>query len=154
MEQLEEEKREATETTGVDVREVQAKDLPNDVERAVLASEDSGSIGKFRDTGALLNAYNNLQAEFTRKCQRLAEFENNAKSQAGSITFADTQEVLEFVKSNSELQNRLVTDFLTANIQPAPTLIASNVGGGIPFSAPPKPTTLAEAKEMAQKLLR
>ena len=74
-----------------------------------------GSIGKFKNTESLLNAYNNLQAEFTRKCQRLAEFENNAKSQAGSITFADTQEVLEFVKSNSELQNRLVTDFLTAN---------------------------------------
>jgi len=34
-----------------------------------------GSLGKFKNTESLLTAYNNLQAEFTRKCQRLKELE-------------------------------------------------------------------------------
>lgn len=32
-----------------------------------------GSLGKFKDAESLLSAYNNLQAEFTRKCQKLSE---------------------------------------------------------------------------------
>ena len=36
--------------------------------------EDSGSpVGKFSDAKALLDAYNNLQAEFTKKCQKLSD---------------------------------------------------------------------------------
>lgn len=39
-------------------------------------SSDSGSqYGKFKDAESLLTAYNNLQAEFTRKCQKLSELE-------------------------------------------------------------------------------
>ena len=33
----------------------------------------SGSLGKFKDAESLLEAYNNLQAEFTKKCQKLSE---------------------------------------------------------------------------------
>ena len=32
-------------------------------------------LGKFKDAESLLSAYNNLQAEFTRKCQKLSELE-------------------------------------------------------------------------------
>ena len=148
MEQLDNSK--ATETAAADVREVQAECLPNEIERAVVAGESSGSIGKFRDTEALLTAYNNLQAEFTRKCQRLAEYESAAKATQERITFADSAEIMEYVKANAQLQNQIITDYLTANIQPAPTLISSRVGGGIPLVAPPKPTTLAEAREIAK----
>ena len=34
-----------------------------------------GSFGKFKSAEALYEAYKNLQAEFTRKCQKLSEFE-------------------------------------------------------------------------------
>ena len=37
--------------------------------------EQGSSIGKFKDAESLLEAYNNLQAEFTRKCQKLAQYE-------------------------------------------------------------------------------
>jgi len=39
------------------------------------AEMPNGSLGKFKNTESLLSAYNNLQAEFTRKCQKLKEFE-------------------------------------------------------------------------------
>ena len=151
MEQLEN-MSEAAEAVVTEIREVQ-EDLPNDVEKAALASQNSGSIGKFKDTESLLSAYNNLQSEFTRKCQRLAEFESAAKALEGRLSFADNAEVLEYVKANNDLQTELLTAYLSANIQPAPAVIANRVGSGIPLSAPPKPTTLAEAKAIAKTLL-
>jgi hypothetical protein len=41
------------------------------------SQENDGSLlGKFKTTGDLENAYNSLQAEFTKKCQRLKVLEN------------------------------------------------------------------------------
>lgn len=37
--------------------------------------QEGSMFGKFKDAKNLLEAYNSLEAEFTRKCQRLAEFE-------------------------------------------------------------------------------
>lgn len=34
-----------------------------------------GSLGKFKDTKSLMDAYNNLQAEFTRKCQMISKLQ-------------------------------------------------------------------------------
>lgn len=39
---------------------------------------ENGSLGKFKDTESLLSAYNNLQAEFTRKCQALSQLQKEA----------------------------------------------------------------------------
>ncbi len=36
------------------------------------------SYGKFKDADALFNAYNNLEAEFTKKCQRIKELETGS----------------------------------------------------------------------------
>ena len=36
-------------------------------------SSSEGSLGKFKDAESMLKAYNNLQAEFTKKCQRLSD---------------------------------------------------------------------------------
>lgn len=41
-----------------------------------LIAQSEGSIGKFKDAESLLKAYNNLQAEFTKKCQKLSALEN------------------------------------------------------------------------------
>lgn len=43
------------------------------VEKVVDNVELNGSLGKFKDAQSLLTAYNNLQAEFTKKCQALSE---------------------------------------------------------------------------------
>lgn len=61
---------------------------------AAEAENDSGasgeevSYGKFKNAESLLNAYNSLQAEFTRRCQRLKELEEITKA----ANKADTEE--------------------------------------------------------------
>ena len=42
----------------------------------------SAVLGKFKDVNALARAYESLQAEFTRRSQRLKELEKIAKNQA------------------------------------------------------------------------
>lgn len=52
---------------------VQSEIVDDSGEGTACLCENDGSLGKFKDTKSLLNAYNNLQAEFTKKCQKLSE---------------------------------------------------------------------------------
>ena len=52
----------------------QLEQLQTEPENQSENSEGS-TFGKFKDAQSLLDAYNSLQAEFTRKSQKLAEFQ-------------------------------------------------------------------------------
>lgn len=61
----------------------------NIIEQPVLDNENIDSenqegsmLGKFKDAKTLLEAYNSLQSEFTRKCQKLAEFQKENEQNA------------------------------------------------------------------------
>ena len=60
------------------------------------------SLGKFKSSRALLEAYNSLQAEFTKKCQKLSELE---KEKTLEQTPEKKDERLEkFLSSNRDAQ--------------------------------------------------
>ena len=65
-------------------------------------TSNGSQYGKFKDAESLLTAYNNLQAEFTKKCQKLSELE---KTQ---------QQDLAPVFSKEDWQNK-VTDFINTH---------------------------------------
>lgn len=72
-------------------------------EKSVASDEgssqyDTADCGKFKNSKALLEAYNSLQAEFTKKCQKLSEFEKT--------------KVLE---QTPEFQDERLEKFLSAN---------------------------------------
>ncbi len=56
------------------------------------AKKDEVSYGKFKDADALYSAYNSLQAEFTRRCQRLKELEEADKKTAERKNLGETDE--------------------------------------------------------------
>ena len=75
--------------------------------------ENEGSLGKFKDTTSLLSAYNSLQAEFTKKCQKLSEItkqlnDNQTLNKEESMpVFADAnwqENVSNFLSKNTEAQ--------------------------------------------------
>lgn len=76
----------------------------------VNRAQDSndGSLGKFKDTQSLLNAYNSLQAEFTKKCQMLSEIQkqntDNVPEPVAPVYLDEdwTQKVYEFLENNKE----------------------------------------------------
>ena len=68
----------------------------------------SGSLGKFKDAESLLEAYNNLQAEFTRKCQKLSEVSKELEDKNS------TSQNIEPVYKSENWQTE-VNDFLVKN---------------------------------------
>lgn len=80
-------------------------------QQGISSSEQDGSqLGKFKDTQSLLSAYNNLQAEFTKKCQKLSELEkqNIQTQQAPEPVFMNenwSDKVTEFLNQNQDAKN-------------------------------------------------
>jgi hypothetical protein len=55
-------------------------------EIAQLEIQDGSMLGKFKDAKSLLEAYNSLESEFTRKCQKLAELQRENENYSKKIT--------------------------------------------------------------------
>ena len=72
--------------------------------------QEGSPLGKFKDTQKLLGAYNELQSEFTRKCQKLSEvqkqLEEQNQSQNGTAEIENNSKEKEFAWSN-KLENFL-----------------------------------------------
>ena len=81
-------------------------------EKSEAPETSNGSLGKFKDTESLLTAYNNLQAEFTRKCQKLKEIEKERENQSLEI---ENQSLFE-----KEDWQKEVVSFLNKNIEAKP----------------------------------
>lgn len=108
--------------------------------------EPSGGFGKFKSAEALLNAYNSLEAEFTRRSQRLRELEgreNCAQPRGEGAPAAHADADLE------EKLERAVDRALAAR---APYIMAE--GGGYAAAPPRRVATVEEAGRLARELFR
>lgn len=72
--------------------------------------QEGSPLGKFKDAQKLLGAYNELQSEFTRKCQKLSEvqkqLEEQNQSQNGTAEIENNSKEKEFAWGN-KLENFL-----------------------------------------------
>lgn len=121
--------------------------------------EVAADLGKFKDVKALLDAYNSLEAEFTRRSQRLKELEaSKAQPPAEAASGApspDTQNkasLYEAAAGDEEVKNRIIADYLmsVSSAKGAPM-----VTGGISVPSPKaRPATIREAGRLAQEFLK
>jgi len=75
------------------------------------STEGEGSpIGKFKNSEALLGAYNELQSEFTRKCQKLSDTEKKLQE----MTSLNTGKIEEIEKNEFAWQNK-ISEFLQSH---------------------------------------
>ncbi len=189
---------------------------PEQAQESILqkGSEKGAStpLGKFADSEELAKAYKALEAEFTRRSQRLRELEKSAEEgkQAGEQTegkqadweekvgnlfarypFARTlsAEIEEYIKQNNNiiaendcleyalinvlsnaladkaeaekqkdseeqkelLRQQIIGEYLSSLNKQAPKIMPR--GGLIPATAPLKPASIAEAGQLAKKIL-
>ena len=86
------------------------------VNEGSTGSSEGSPLGKFKDSESLLNAYNELQSEFTRKCQKLSETEkklqetntNQVSGDENSVSqdeFAWNNNVSEFLQSHKNAES-------------------------------------------------
>ena len=95
------------------MEEKNLEQLETEPEVQEMQSENSESsiYGKFKDAQTLLDAYNSLQAEFTRKSQKLAEIQKQMEENA---VFSKSDSLDEILKDTTNLEKykKEVTEIL------------------------------------------
>ena len=77
----------------------QSADSQNEEE---IGTEARDAVGKFKDADALLEAYNNLEKEFTKKCQRLSALERDKALEDKENEEKLDEKLSKFLLSNGE----------------------------------------------------
>lgn len=126
---------------------VQSEIVKEGEEGTTCTSLEQGSLGKFKDANSLLSAYNNLQAEFTKKCQKLSEVTKQIEQ---SVT-NDKKENLPIFANDNWQEN--VSDFLSKNSEAEKYSgeIASEILNDKSLQVSPNALELAWARVMQKK---
>ena len=75
---------------------------PSQVEEQKSEAENGEAVGKFKDANALLEAYNNLEKEFTKKCQRLSALEKDKIEEDRALDKQVDEKLSLFLSTNGE----------------------------------------------------
>lgn len=97
---------EATEGTAEtldNLKELEGSQVQEDMQHS--EAENGETVGKFKDANALLEAYNNLEKEFTKKCQRLSELEKDKIKEEEELNKKVEEKLALFLSSNGEATN-------------------------------------------------
>ena len=143
-------------------------------ENQVTANTAAAGLGKFKSVDALMSAYLSLEAEFTRRSQRLKELEEGSKARslpqsADGVT--DTQnaqsaeneapsqsaenskaELLQAALADSGVREAVIGEYLktVASNKSIPLIV-----GGVSSPAPKAmPKTVREAGALAERFLK
>ncbi len=118
--------------------------------------QEQVSLGKFKNVEALLSAYNSLEAEFTKRCQKIKELESAINSSDKEIS--PTEKIDENSNAptkniSEEEKNNILQEYLKGVLdkKQKPVLI-NGVGVGVktPIS---RPKTISQAGALAREIL-
>ena len=132
-----------------------------------LHEETGSKYGKFKDADSLFTAYNNLESEYTKKCQaysalkkeyeengRISPEEKEKKDEVLALSREEREKLLsEYILNNAQLKDKLIARYFDDLILPsAPRLISSERGSSV-VSPVSKPRTLDEAESIVKDIL-
>ena len=124
-----------------------------EAEKDITAAPD---LGKFKDVQTLLKAYSDLEAEFTRRSQRLKELEHGNKAETepdGAEASPSRQdELLKRALSDDKVRDAVIGEYLKGVAEGKGVTLLSG-GGGV--SAPRAvPKSVKEAGKLASEFLK
>ncbi len=128
---------------------------PAEAEKETGEEKEAVSLGKFKDVGALLNAYNSLQSEFTKRCQKIKELEG--KLETGDKTLVPPMESVNATTKQADTtfidKEKILKDYLLDVLGKKPSAIIMD-GAGVSVKTPVnRPKTIEEAGNLAKNLL-
>ena len=124
-----------------------------DTQTAVAEDNKGGkkeevSLGKFKDVGALINAYNSLQSEFTKRCQKIKELESKLDDKTDEKTIVPST-----TQTDDAKKEQILKEYLLDILGKQPSAVIMD-GAGVSVKAPiNRPTTILEAGNLAKNLL-
>ena len=120
-------------------------------------SKAASAPGKFRDVQTLLKAYTELEAEFTRRSQRLKELEKGNKSEAqpdgaAASSSPTEEELISCALKNEKVRGAIIGDYLKSVSEKKEVPLTAG-GGGI---AAPRvaPKSVKDAGKLAMEFLK
>ena len=124
-------------------------------------SNAAAELGKFKDVKALMEAYQALEAEFTRRSQRLKELEASKETEAPAAVAENAEAPSREAEKESgaeitlsmlgdEVKNAVIEEYLDGVFKKRGVPFVT--GGGAVATPRRTPTTLKEAGALAGKL--
>ena len=111
------------------------------------------SLGKFKDVNALLSAYNSLQAEFTKRCQRIKELEHSAAVDKDTPTEQSAKAENRTLSITEEEKQDFIKGYLKEIMgAKSKAIVMDGFGAGIKTPAN-KPKTVEEAGSLFKDML-
>ena len=117
----------------------------------------AAELGKFKDVQTLMKAYSDLEAEFTRRSQRLKELEKGNKADGlpdgaeSAPSPTDEEELLKSALGNARIRDAVIGEYLKGVSEAKGVPLVAG-GGGV--SAPRNtPKSVKEAGKLAQQFL-
>ena len=104
-----------------------------------VGENSAPDLGKFKSVDAPLRAYGELEAEFTRRSQKLKALEERGGADGNASTppqdAARDDELYRAVNENEGVRARVLSDYL-ASLKGVPLMTASGTGVPVPKSNP------------------
>lgn len=130
-----------------------------DAAEAEKTEQAATGLGKFKSVDALMKAYSELEAEFTRRSQRLKELEEGNKAHAHTDEDApsrgsenEREELLKLALSDAEIKNAVIGEYLKGVVQNKSIPL---ICGGVATPAPKiAPKSVKEAGAIAERFLK
>ncbi len=123
-----------------------------EAEKEITAAPD---LGKFKDVQTLLKAYSDLEAEFTRRSQRLKELEHGNKAETepdGAEASPSRQdELLKRALSDDKVRDAVIGEYLKGVAEGKGVTLLSGGGGSAPRAVP---KSVKEAGKLASEFLK
>lgn len=123
-----------------------------DTAEAEKEGKAAADTGKFKSVEALMSAYLALEAEFTRRSQRLKELEENKAAEAPSPECIDEERLLSAALGSKNVRDAVVGNYLKTVLDgKSVPLIVDGVSCAAPQSSP---KSVKEAGALVQQFLK
>ena len=116
-------------------------------------------MGKFENPQQLYEAYCALQSEFTKRCQKMAQMEKELeeakqnKTPSVSELLTDSEFINEYVLTNENVASAVVSAYLKS-LRNKNKISVLGADGAVALFVSKKPSSLKEAKELADGIIR
>lgn len=131
---------------------VNAEEVTSEEKEPAVSAETAG-LGKFKDANSLLKAYDSLQSEFTKRCQKIKELEKRISEYDKDASPSSESAAQPPAGITEEEKREFLKGYLKQVIGARSKAILLD-GEGAGLKTPnAKPRTVAEAGRLAKEIL-
>ncbi|MBP5686561.1 MAG: hypothetical protein J6W87_02110 [Clostridia bacterium] len=130
-----------------------AEEATSEAKESAVSAEETDRLGKFKDANSLLKAYDSLQSEFTKRCQKIKELEKRISEYDKDASPSSESAAQPPAGITEEEKREFLKGYLKQVIGARSKAILLD-GEGAGLKTPnAKPRTVAEAGRLAKEIL-